>query len=162
MRATWEQSVTPVGPPSSANPTLRFLLYAALVTGLWSGLLCLVVYGVGRAVGAPFDVVTPVIDREGPILWFWPLLVPLAFAAIGALLANLLMGRRHAQRITFWVGTVIALGSSVVLLGQPDDVAWSTRGWLGVMHLITWVLVVPQLARIVGDSEPGASVERGD
>ncbi len=29
-----------------------------------------------------------------------------------------------------------------------------------IPHLITWLLVVPQIARIVGDSEPGMFVAR--
>jgi len=28
------------------------------------------------------------------------------------------------------------------------------------MHLVTWALVVPQIARIIGDSEPGRHEER--
>jgi hypothetical protein len=30
------------------------------------------------------------------------------------------------------------------------------------MHVITWALVVPQIARIIGDSEPGAHVDRSE
>ena len=160
MRAPWEDSVTPVAPPTSANPDLRFLEYAALVTGAWAGLLCLLVYGVGRLAGVPFEAVTPIVDREGPVLWFFPLVVPFAFATLGALATSLLIGRSHARRITFWVGTALALGSAYWPLVQPADVAWSTRILLVLMHLITWALVVPQIARIVGDSEPGASVDR--
>jgi hypothetical protein len=53
------------------------------------------------------------------------------------------------------VGTAVALLSCASPLLQPDDVIWSTRIWLLVPHVITWFLVVPQIARIVGDSEPG-------
>jgi hypothetical protein len=96
------------------------------------------------------------------VTWLAPLLVPIAFGVLGALAASLLLGRRRARLITFWVGTLLALGSAVGPFTQPGDVLWSTRIWLVVMHVVTWFLVVPQLARIVGDSEPGASVDRGD
>lgn len=159
MRASWEQSVTPVAPPRSANPDLRFMLFAGLVTGAWSGILCLLVYGVGRLAGVDFDVTTPLIDRDGPLLWIVPLLLPLAFALLGAAAANMLNGQRGARRITFWVGTLLALGSAYWPLSQTAD-PWPTRIVLLVMHVITWILVVPQIARIIGDSEPGMSVER--
>ena len=107
MHSPWLASVTPVAPPASANPTTRFLLYAGVVTGSWSGLLSLAVYGIGRATGVPFTVVTD----AGPVL----------------------------RSVDIPTGVLLAL-----------------------MHVITWVLVVPQLARIVTDSEPGMSVERGD
>ncbi len=38
--------------------------------------------------------------------------------------------------------------------------ALSTLIWFGVFHVITWILVVPQIARIIGDSEPGMHDER--
>lgn len=159
MRASWDQSVTPVAPPRSANPDLRFMLFAGLVTGTWAGLLCLLVYGIARLAGVDFDVTTPLVDRDGPLLWIVPLLLPLAFALIGAAAANILNGQRGARRITFWVGTLVAIGSAYWPLSQTAD-PWTTRIMLLVMHLITWVLVVPQIARIIGDSEPGMSVER--
>ena len=160
MLAAWEASVTPIGPPRIANPTLRQLLYAALVTGVWSGLLCSILYWICRAGGVPFDVVVRGTDPLAPVPWFAPLLIPVAFAVLGALAASLVRGRAHAERIVLWVGTLIALGSAVGPLTQPDTVIWSTRIWLLLMHLVTWFLVVPQLARIVGDSEPGRSVDR--
>jgi hypothetical protein len=43
---------------------------------------------------------------------------------------------------------------------QPADVALSTLIWLTVFHVITWLLVVPQIARIIGDTEPGMHAER--
>jgi hypothetical protein len=43
---------------------------------------------------------------------------------------------------------------------QPSSVLWSTRIWLLVMHVIAWFLIVPQLARVAGDSEPTASEVR--
>ncbi|MFZ8980144.1 MAG: hypothetical protein ACO21P_12000, partial [Candidatus Nanopelagicales bacterium] len=76
-------------------------------------------------------------------------------AVVGALLAAIMLGRRHARRIVFWAGTGIAVLTCAIPLVQPDDVLWSTRIWLLIPHVITWFLVVPQIARIVGDSEPG-------
>ena len=162
MSSPWLESMTPVAPPTAANPGLRFMVYAGIVTGAWAGLGCLAIYGLGRLAGVPFIVVTRSTDPQSQVPWVSPLVVPVIFGVFGALAASLLLGRRHARRITFWVGTLLALGSVVGPFTQPSDVLWSTRIWLVVMHVITWFLVVPQLARIVGDSEPGASVDRGD
>lgn len=156
----WLGSVTPVAPPTEANPTLKSLLYAAAVTGGWSGLICLVVYGIARAFGVPFQVISPVSPTPETVSWFLVLLSPVIAAAIGALLCALLLGRKHARRIAFWAGTVIALASCASPLMQPADVDWPTRILLIVFHVITWFLVVPQLARIVGDAEPGMSMAR--
>lgn len=160
MTGFWMASVTPIAPPKSANPTLRFLLYAAALTGGWSALLCLLVYGIGRALGVPFEVQSAVGGGLTVVPWLLILIVPLLAAAIGALLSALMLGRRNARRVVYWGGTLLALISLALPLRQPVDVIWSTRIWLAILHLITWFLVVPQLARIVGDSEPGASVER--
>jgi hypothetical protein len=158
MDSPWLASVTPVAPPVAANPTLRFLLFAAVVTGSWSGLLSLAVYGIGRAAGVPFTVVTDLGTTQVP--WVAPLLIPLAAAVIAALLVSLLRGRAHAGRITIVVGTIAALLSMAGPVLRSEDIP--TGVLLAVMHIITWVLVVPQLARIVADSEPGMSVERVD
>ncbi len=154
----WADSVTPVSPPSSANPRVRTVAYAALVTGVWSGLLCLVVYGLAVLLRVPMDVQTAAGFQSVP--WFAVLLLPLVAAEIGALASLLLRGRTAAGRIVFWGGTVLAVASLIPLVMQPDTVLISTRIWLGTMHVITWVLVVPQVARIIGDSEPGKHEER--
>jgi hypothetical protein len=159
MTAPWLTSVTPIGPPSSANPRLRFLMYAALVTGIWSGLLSLVVYGIGRAAGVSFEVASMGSSLQ-PVTWVACLILPIATAVVVALLSALLRGRRHAGRIVFWVFTVLAVLSLWGPLAQPSDVSWPTRMLLALMHVITWFLVVPQIARIVRDSEPGRSVDR--
>lgn len=156
----WEGSVTPIPPPPEAVPHTSNLVYAGVVTGAWSGVLSLVVYGLGRLLGVPFEVFRPGATAPTVLPWFLPLLAPLLAGVVAALLSALLLGRAGARSIVFWVGTAAALLSLWSPLGQPPDVLWSTRVWLAVMHLITWVLVVPQLARIVGDSEPGAYVER--
>jgi hypothetical protein len=103
----------------------------------------------------PFEVMRPGSDSLQVVPWFLMLLAPLLAAVVGALLAAIMLGRRHARRIVFWAGTLIALLSCASPLMQPDDVIWSTRIWLLIPHVITWFLVVPQIARIVGDSEPG-------
>lgn len=155
MSAPWADSVTPVPPPASTVPHTSNLLYAGVVTGTWSGLISLAIYGVGRLLGVPFEVARPGTEGLQVVPWFLMLLVPLLAALVGALLTAIMLGRRHARRIVFWGGTAIAVLSCVSPLLQPADVLWSTRIWLLVPHVVTWFLVVPQLARIVGDSEPG-------
>ena len=155
VSAPWADSVTPVPPPASAVPHTSNLVYAGVVTGAWSGLLSLAIYGLGRLLGVPFEVARFGSDSLQVVPWFLMLLMPLLAALVGALLSAIMLGRRHARRIVFWVGTLIALLSCVSPLMQPDDVIWSTRIWLLVPHVVTWFLVVPQIARIVGDSEPG-------
>lgn len=159
----WEMSVTPVAPPASASPRLRELAYAGLVTGLWSGLVSLIIFAIARLFGTPFLVaVGGASNPSVNLTWFEVLLLPLAAAMIGALGSWALLGRRQARRLVFWIGTIIALCSLAGPVLQPADVPWTTRAALLLMHLVTWFLVVPQLARIAGDSEPGASVERSN
>jgi hypothetical protein len=160
MSALWLDSKTPVGPPASASPTVRNLLYAAAVTGGWSGLLCLLVYAIGWLAGVPFAMVARSGAEPTVVPWLVVLLTPVVAAVGGALLASLVRGWRHAGRIVFWVGTLVVLMSALVPLAQPAEVLWSSRILLLLMHGITWLLVVPQLARIVGDSEPGQHVDR--
>lgn len=160
MSAPWLESKTPVGPPRAANPTVRQLLYAAVVTGAWSGLLSLLVYAIARLTGMDFVVTRGGDAVPEPVRWIAVLLVPLAAAVVFALLASLVRGWRGAGRITLWGGTLLALASLWVPLDQPATVGWATRIVLALMHVITWFLVVPQIARIVGDSEPDMSVDR--
>lgn len=152
----WMVSKTPIAPPSSLDPKPRFLSYAALVTGVWSGLLSLIVFAIARLFGVPMDVVL-----EGttiPVYWFAVLLVPIAAAQVGAMASLLARGIPHAQRIVFWVGTVIAIASIAAPFLTATLV--STGIVLAIMHAITWGLVVPQIARIIGDTEPNAHVDR--
>ena len=139
---------------------MRNLVYAGVVTGAWSGLLSLVVYVLGRVLGVPFEMFRPGSDTLEVVPWLMVLVVPIVAAVGGALLASLALGRRHARRMVFWAGTLIALASCASPLIQPAEVIWSSRIWMLIPHLITWLLVVPQMARIVGDSEPGMFVAR--
>ena len=101
-------------------------------------------------------------DR-GPleVPWVVVLVLPLAFAVGGALLASLVRGWRHARRLVFWAGTLVALGS-LLAPAPARGVDWPTRILLVLMHVITWFLVVPQIARIIGDSEPGQHDDRSE
>jgi hypothetical protein len=162
MTAGWLESKTPVGPPASAYPTVRQLVYAGVVTGTWSGLLCLLLYVLSKLFGVPFNLINQTGEGPSRVTWLFVLLVPLAAAVAGALLASLARGYRHAGRIVFWIGTLLALASCLIPLLQPEYVGWATRIVIIVMHVITWLLVVPQIARIIGDSEPGAYVERSE
>ena len=160
VNAPWAGSVTPVAPPPEAIPHTSTLVYAGIVTGAWSGLLSLLVYGLGRLLGVPFEMVTPFGHVLGAVPWYLPLLVPLVAGVLGGYLSALALGRPHAGRIVFWAGTGIALLSCIIPLAQSSEVLLSSRLWLLVPHLITWFLVVPQLARIVADSEPGMTMVR--
>lgn len=157
-RGGWSDSVTPIAPPSSARPGVRTMAYAAAVTGGWSGLVCLALYGFARLIGVPMQV--EIAGSVQTVPWFGVLFLPLIAAEIGAIAALAVRGRRGAGRIVFWAGTVIALASLAPLTIQPDEVLLSTLVWLTVLHVVTWFLVVPQIARIVGDSEPGMHAER--
>lgn len=157
MSAAWTGSVTPIGPPESAVPRLRDLIYAAVVTGSWAGLISAILYVFARLIGVPF-VAAPPGQPAQLIPWFLMFLAPLIAALAFGLLSYFVLGRRHAQRIAFWAGTAAAAVSLVSPLVQPADVLWSTRIWLSVFQVVAWILIVPQIARIVGDSEPGRFV----
>jgi len=92
------------------------------------------------------------------VFWFAVLLVPVAAAQIGAMASLLLRGIPHAQRIVFWIGTSIAVISIVYPFMTATLI--STAVVLAIMHVITWGLVVPQIARIIGDTEPRAHIDR--
>ncbi len=156
----WLESKTPVAPPTSANPTIRQLVYAGVVTGSWSALLSFVLYLIGRAFGTDFSLVWWGGAEQQPIPWIVFLLLPLASAVLFALAAFLARGLSHARALVYWIGTLLALASLVPAIDQPSTVSWGTRILLILMHLVTWFLVVPQVARILGDSEPGQHEER--
>lgn len=152
----WLNSKTPIPPAVSMDPTPKFLAYAGLVTGLWSSILSLAVYGFARLIGVPMVVET---DRLPEVIsWIAVIVVPLAAAEAGAMASLLLRGRKHARSIVLWTGTVIAIASLAFPIMRSELV--STAIWLSIPHLITWFLVVPQIARIIGDSEPGARIDR--
>ncbi|MDP2013300.1 MAG: DUF6069 family protein [Actinomycetota bacterium] len=160
MTRLWLHSVTPIAPPRSSNPRLGTLLYAALVTGSWAGILSLAIYGLGRLLGVPFAVVLRQGEATVQVPWYFPLLVPVLAALLAGMATVLVLGRRHARAMVLWAGALLALASLVLPAMQPSSVLWSTRIWLLVMHVVAWFLIVPQLARIAGDSEPSASEVR--
>ena len=134
------------------------MAYAGLVTGGWAGLVCLVLYGIARLFGAPMEIDT--MDGGAVVPWFIVLLIPVVAGVIGAIAALLLRGRRAAGRIVFWTGTTLAVASLSLLLLPPGATDLSTKIWLAIMLVVTWLFVVPQVARIVGDSESGRHAER--
>ena len=156
----WLESKTPVAPPTSANPTVRRLVYAGVVTGAWSAVLSLVLYLIGRIAGTDFSLVWWGGADPQPMPWIVFLLLPLVSAVLFSLGAFLARGLTHARALVYWVGTLLALASLYPAIDQPPSVGWGTRILLILMHVITWYLVVPQIARILGDSEPGQHEER--
>lgn len=152
----WIGSKTPIAPAISLDPGPKFLAYAGLVTGAWSALLSLIVYAFARLIGVPLEVDTNQLPVMVP--WIAIVVVPLAAAEIGAMASLLARGLPHAQQIVFWAGTIIALASLAFPIMRSESV--STAIWLSIPHLITWFLVVPQIARIIGDTEPSARIDR--
>ena len=159
MSKPWLESKTPVAPPTSAIPSLRQLVYAGVVTGAWSAVLVLILYLIGRVAGTDFAMVWWGGGAAAPMPWFVFLLLPLVAAVLFSLLASLARGLTHARALVYWVGTLLALASLYPAVTQPS-LGWPTRILLVIMHLLTWFLVVPQVARIVGDSEPGQHEDR--
>jgi hypothetical protein len=160
MSSPWLESVTPIAPPASANPSVRQLVYAGVVTGAWAAVISLVLYAIGRLLGTDFSLVWWGGAVQQPIPWIFFLLLPLVSAVLFALAASLARGLLHARAIAYWVGTALAVASLYPAINQPASVSWGTRFLLILMHLVTWFLVVPQVARIVGDSAPGQHEER--
>src|SRR6056297_269296 len=93
-RADWAESVTPVVPPSSARPGVRTMAYAALVTGVWSGLVCLLLFGIARLFGVPMQV--EIAGATQTVSWFGVLLLPLLAAEVGAIASLVVRGMRQA------------------------------------------------------------------
>lgn len=160
--APWAGSKTPVAPPTAANPTMAHLVYAAVVTGAWSGICCLLIYVLAGLAGQDFAATVGIGAIPAAASWLVIALTPLVAALAFALVSSLLRGRRGAWALSFWGGTAVAVVSLASPFAQPAAVTWPTRVVLASMHVITWLLVVPQIARIVGDSEPGRSVDRSD
>ena len=83
MISPWLDSKTPVGPPATANPTVRQLLYAAVVTGAWAGLVSLLIYGISRLAGLDFVVSGRAGTPLQPVAWLVVLLTSGAGRARG-------------------------------------------------------------------------------
>ena len=147
-------SITPIAPPLSAVPTTKAVLTAGWVTGLTAAIVCLIMRVIAGLFGTDFLVARPFSDELTPVPVLVVFVVPLACGMIGALVAAIFLGVRGCQRWVFWLGTAFFVVSLASPLMQPAAVTWPTRIWLTLMHVITWVLVVPQVARVVGDSDP--------
>lgn len=151
-------SVTPIAPPLSSIPTTRNVLTAGWVTGLTAGIVCLLIRAVTGLFGVDYQVARPGSDGLQPVPWLAVLLVPLVCGVIGSLVAAIFLGVKGCQRWVFWLGTAVLVVSLVSPLMQPDAVTWPTRIWLSIMHVVTWFIVVPQVARVVGDSDPRVTI----
>ncbi|MCH9816583.1 MAG: hypothetical protein K0U64_09070 [Actinomycetia bacterium] len=156
LKAANADSVTPVPPPKSAIPTTRTVLSAGLVTGITAALVCLALRILAWIFRAQFLIAPMPGSSETlePVPWLGVILIPFAAAMIGALVAAAFLGVRYGRGLVLLLGTLVALVSLAGPLLQPEAVTWPTRIWLVVMHVATWLIVVPQVARIIGDSDP--------
>jgi hypothetical protein len=150
-------SVTPVPPPIEAAPRFSDVLRAGLVTGVTAALVCWLLFGIARLFGTEFLV------RQGPggqdaelsrIAWYQVVTVPIIAALLFALLATALRRRPRCRRLTLSLGLALFLITLLPVLTQPSTVTWPTRIWLLVLHVVTALIVIPTVARVVGDSDP--------
>ncbi len=153
-------SVTPIAPPMSAVPTTRNVFMAGWVTGLTAAIVCLILRGIATLFGTEF-LVQPLFPSGSsqlePVPWAATFVVPLMAGIAGAAVAAVFLGVKGCRRWVFWLGTAALFISLTSPLIQPDDVTWPTKIWLSLMHVVTWILVVPQIARVVGDSDPSVT-----
>ena len=149
-------SVTFIPPPIDAIPTTRDVLRAGLVTGITASIVCSMAAFIGWIFRVDFLVSLPFTSSDDlvPLPWVAVVVVPLLAGLIGSFAAAGLLGVRRAKMLVFVLGTLIAIVSLAAPLMQPDTVTWPTKLWLVVMHIDAWVIIVPQVARIVGDSDP--------
>ncbi len=147
-------SVTPVAPPLSSVPTTKAVLIAGWVTGVTAGIVCIILRVIAGIFGTAFMVTRPGSTELQPVPWLAVLLVPVVVGVVGSLVAAVFLGVKGCQRWVFWLGTAAMVLSLASPLIQPEAVTWPTRIWLVVMHVVTWGIIVPQVARVVGDSDP--------
>ncbi len=150
-------SVTPIAPPLEAVPRLSNVLRAGLIPGVTATILCSLLWLIGWAFGTDFEVRGATGDSPMFINPLHIAVVALGAAMLFALAASLLRGRRGCKRVVLTIGYLAGLASLYALYAQPDWVTWPTKIWLALFHVITTLLVVPQVARVVGDSDPRAT-----
>lgn len=157
-------SVTPIPPPLSSVPTTRAVLRAGWVTGITAAIVCTLLRAIATLFGTNFEVMRPGGSATAlqQVPWLLTFALPLAAGLIGSAVAAIFLGVKHNQRWVFWLGTLVMLISLGSPLVQPDSVTWPTRIWLTIMHLATWGIVVPQVARVVGDSDPRVTAAHRD
>jgi hypothetical protein len=147
-------SVTPQPPPIEAAPRFSDVMRAGLTPGVTASLVCWLLYGIATLFGTDFDVAAGSSSDLVHVAWYQVLIVPVLAALVFALAATALRKRRHCRRSTLLFGYGFGALSLLPVLLQPAEVTWPTRIWLIVFHLVTIALVVPQVARVVGDSDP--------
>lgn len=147
-------SVTPVAPPIEAAPRFSDVLRSGLTTGVTAGLLCWLLYGIATLFGTDFDVQAGVGEGLQHVAWYMVLIMPIVSGLAFALFAAALRRRRGCRRTTLLLGYGLGALSLLAVLLQPSAVTWPTKIWLLVLHVVTILLVVPQVARVVGDSDP--------
>lgn len=143
-------SVTPVPPPIEAVPRLSDVLRAGLVTGITAALVCWLLFGIARLFGTEMTVT--VAGETTRVAWWMVLTQAILSPLIFSLIAAAFRKHRNCRRTTAIVGYVLGIISLAAPLLQGDT--WPTKIWLVLMHIVTILIVVPQVARVVGDSDP--------
>jgi len=147
-------SVTPVPPPVEAIPRLSAVLRAGIVTGVTASLLCWLLFGIGTLFGTEFDIHLAGSSGVTHVPWYVVVLMPFLLVMAYAALSASLRDRPGCRRLCLTLGYSLGLLGVIAFLFQPEQVTWPTRIWLALMVIVTVVISVPQIARVVGDSDP--------
>lgn len=158
-KAANADSVTFIPPPKSAIPTTRDVLRAGLVTGITAAIVCWGLAVIAWVFHTAFRLSNPFASGDSGeelvhLPWIAVLLVPLLAGVVGSFAAAGLLGVRRARKYVLVFGSLIAGVSVLFILLQPDTVTWPTKIWLILMIAVAWLIIVPQVARVVGDSDP--------
>ncbi|MCB0919990.1 MAG: hypothetical protein KDC39_15630 [Actinobacteria bacterium] len=157
-KALNRDSVTPMAPPRSAIPSTRHVMYAATVTGITSSIVCLVLRFLAWIFRVDFHVILPGDIDLDTSSWALVIILPFAAAMISGLVTALFLGVPGCRGWILLLGTAGLLVCLVYPFLQPEATTWPTRVFVILMELVTYVLVIPQLARVVGDSDPRITV----
>jgi hypothetical protein len=147
-------SVTPIAPPIESMPRLSSVLRAGVVTGITASLVCWLLYGIASLFGTDFDVRMGFGDGLTHVAWYQILMVPLLSGVVFAGMAAGLRRHPNCRRNALLIGYALGAVSLLAVVLQPAEVTWPTKIWLAIFHIVTIVLVVPQVARVIGDADP--------
>lgn len=130
------------------TPSIVSYLQTGVIAGVIAAIVNVIVYFVGQALGASFDIImqpgTPVIPLPIPAIILFSV-VPALGAAVLAWALNRYVARGNA--IFVGIAVVFLLVSVIPDITMPDPVTNATRLGLMVMHFVAGGVITYMLSR---------------